>query len=93
VRGEQTVRLPLDDRITLAHALFQSEGWVEGGGFLNLGTGKDVFARIVENDGTLRPIWIRKYMIYFTRMATALALRPFYLSIKENISSVASPSR
>ncbi len=31
-----------------------SEGWVEGGGFLGRGTGKDVLARIVENDGTLR---------------------------------------
>ena len=29
-----------------------SEGWVEGGGFLGLGTGASVFARIVENDGT-----------------------------------------
>lgn len=29
------------------------EGWVEGGGFLDRGTGKDVYARIVGNDGTL----------------------------------------
>lgn len=27
------------------------EGWVEGGGFLDLGTGKDIYARIVEGDG------------------------------------------
>ena len=31
-----------------------SEGWVDGGGFLDRGTGKDVLARIVEDDGTLR---------------------------------------
>lgn len=30
------------------------EGWVDGGGFQNRGTGKDVYARIVEDDGTLR---------------------------------------
>jgi hypothetical protein len=30
------------------------EGWVERGGFLNRGTGKDIYARIVEDDGTLR---------------------------------------
>lgn len=29
-----------------------SEGWVEGGGFLDRGTGKDIYARVVENDGT-----------------------------------------
>ena len=28
------------------------EGWVEHGGFLDRGTGKDIHARIVENDGT-----------------------------------------
>lgn len=32
-----------------------SEGWVEGGGFLERGTGKDVYARIVEDDGRLLP--------------------------------------
>jgi hypothetical protein len=31
-----------------------SEGWVDGGGFLGRGTGQDVYARIVEDDGTLR---------------------------------------
>ena len=30
------------------------EGWVDGGGFLGRGTGQDVYARIVEDDGTLR---------------------------------------
>lgn len=30
------------------------EGWAERGGFLDLGTGKDIYARVVENDGTLR---------------------------------------
>ena len=29
------------------------EGWVERGGFLDRGTGKDIHARIVENDGRL----------------------------------------
>jgi hypothetical protein len=29
------------------------EGWVDGGGFLGLGTGKNVLARIVGSDGTL----------------------------------------
>ena len=29
------------------------EGWVEGGGFLDRGTGQNVYARIVSNDGTL----------------------------------------
>jgi hypothetical protein len=28
-----------------------SEGWEEGGGFLDLGTGKNVYARIVDNSG------------------------------------------
>jgi hypothetical protein len=32
-----------------------SEGWVDGGGWLGLGTGKGVYARIIENDGTRRP--------------------------------------
>ncbi len=32
-----------------------SEGWVDGGGWLNLGTGNGVYARIVENDGTRLP--------------------------------------
>lgn len=32
-----------------------SEGWVEGGGFLGRGTGDDVYARTVENDGRLGP--------------------------------------
>jgi hypothetical protein len=40
----------LRDRFLVAYG----EGWVEGGGFLNRGTGKDIYARIVENDGTLR---------------------------------------
>jgi hypothetical protein len=30
------------------------EGWVERGGFLDRGTGKDIYVRIVENDGALR---------------------------------------
>ncbi len=30
------------------------EDWAEGGGFLGRGTGKDIYARIVENDGTRR---------------------------------------
>jgi len=30
------------------------EGWVDGGGFMGRGTSKDVLARIVEDDGTLR---------------------------------------
>ena len=30
------------------------EGWVDGGGWNGLGTGQDIHARIVENDGTLR---------------------------------------
>jgi hypothetical protein len=32
-----------------------SEGWVDGGGWLGLGTGKGVYARIVENDGSAQP--------------------------------------
>jgi len=30
------------------------EGWVDRGGFLDHGTGKSIYARIVEDDGTLR---------------------------------------
>lgn len=30
------------------------EGWVDGGGFLERGTGKDIYARIVEDDGSRR---------------------------------------
>jgi hypothetical protein len=30
------------------------EGWAEGGGFLGRGTGRDIHARIIENDGTRR---------------------------------------
>ncbi len=30
------------------------EGWVDGGGFLNRGTGKNIHARIVEDDGNVR---------------------------------------
>jgi hypothetical protein len=30
------------------------EGWVDGGGFLDRGTGKDIYARIVDNDGRRR---------------------------------------
>jgi len=30
------------------------EGWVDRGGFLDRGTGQDIYARIVEDDGTLR---------------------------------------
>jgi hypothetical protein len=41
----------LGDRFLVAY----SEGWVDGGGWLGLGTGKGVYARIVENDGTRRP--------------------------------------
>jgi hypothetical protein len=32
-----------------------SEGWVDGGGWLGLGTGEGVYARIVRNDGTVLP--------------------------------------
>lgn len=32
-----------------------SEGWVDGGGWLGLGTGKGVYARIVGNDGARGP--------------------------------------
>ena len=39
----------MGDRFLVAY----SEGWVEGGGFLDLGTGKDIYARTVENDGRL----------------------------------------
>ncbi len=38
------------DRFLVAY----SEGWVDGGGFLGRGTGKDVYARIVEDDGALK---------------------------------------
>lgn len=38
------------DRFLVAY----SEGWVDGGGWLGLGTGENVYARIVENDGTRR---------------------------------------
>jgi hypothetical protein len=41
----------LGDRFLVTY----SEGWVDGGGWLGLGTGKGVYARIVENDGSLRP--------------------------------------
>ena len=37
----------MGDRFLIAY----SEGWVEGGGFLDLGTGKNVYARVVENNG------------------------------------------
>lgn len=32
-----------------------NEGWVDGGGWRGLGTGDKVYARIVDDDGTLRP--------------------------------------
>jgi hypothetical protein len=41
----------MGDRFLVAY----SEGWVDGGGWLNLGTGNGVYARIVENDGTRLP--------------------------------------
>ena len=40
----------LGERFLIAYG----EGWVDGGGFLDRGTGKDTYARIVETDGTLR---------------------------------------
>jgi hypothetical protein len=39
----------MGDRFLVAY----SEGWVQGGGWRNLGTGKNVFARVVENSGKL----------------------------------------
>lgn len=39
----------LGDRFLVTYG----EGWVEHGGFLNRGTGRNIHARIVENDGTL----------------------------------------
>ena len=39
----------MGDRFLVAYG----EGWVEGGGFLDRGTGKDIHARVVENDGRL----------------------------------------
>ena len=39
----------MNDRFLVAYG----EGWVEGGGFLDRGTGKDIYARVVENDGRL----------------------------------------
>ncbi len=38
------------DRFLVAYG----EGWVERGGFLDRGTGKDIYVRIVENDGARR---------------------------------------
>ncbi len=40
----------LGERFLVAYG----EGWVDGGGFLDRGTGKNIYARIVENDGTRR---------------------------------------
>jgi hypothetical protein len=40
----------MGDRFLVAYG----EGWAEGGGFLDRGTGRDIHARIVENDGRLR---------------------------------------
>ena len=39
----------MGDRFLIAY----SEGWVEGGGFLERGTGKDIHARVVRNDGSI----------------------------------------
>jgi len=41
----------MQDRFLVAY----SEGWVNGGGWRDLGTGKNVFARIVGNDGKSGP--------------------------------------
>ncbi|HLK60625.1 MAG TPA: hypothetical protein VKU00_28945 [Chthonomonadaceae bacterium] len=41
----------MDDKFLVAY----SEGWTDGGGVDNLGTGNDVWARIVDNDGKPGP--------------------------------------
>ena len=41
----------MQDRFLVAY----SEGWVEDGGFLDLGTGKNIYARVVGEGGKLKP--------------------------------------